>query len=56
MADALQADDAGGLVDGVLEADQVLVIHLLARHHGDRLGNFLEGVSPLANGHGVTGV
>ncbi|MNQ60068.1 hypothetical protein D3C85_743350 [compost metagenome] len=51
FANALNADQAGGLVDRILEIDQVLVVHLFAGHDGDRLRNFLEGMGALADGH-----
>ena len=55
-ADALGTDQTGGLVGRVLEIDDILIVHLLAGHHRDRLRNFLEGVGALADGHGPRGV
>ncbi|MNF67026.1 hypothetical protein D3C84_488300 [compost metagenome] len=55
-ANALGPDQAGGLVGRILEIDNVLIVHLLAGYHRDRLRNFLEGVSAFADGHCPCGI
>ncbi|MNO79887.1 hypothetical protein D3C76_710710 [compost metagenome] len=55
-ANALRADNARGVVKRVLQVGDALVIQLLARDDGDRLGNLLEGVRAFAQGHRAGGI
>ncbi|MCY1544383.1 hypothetical protein D9M68_802610 [compost metagenome] len=55
-ADAGGADQPGALVDRVAQVGDALVIELLAGDDADRLGNLLELMLALADGHRAGGV
>ncbi|MNM57351.1 hypothetical protein D3C81_685490 [compost metagenome] len=55
-ADALGADDPGGVVERLLQVGDALVIQLLAGDHRHRLRGFLEGMRAFAEGDRTGGI